>query len=164
LFFADRCFFCKHPLQNGRDANNRLHGEGGPVLAFFDHYYVYALRDIIVPPDVIEEPASLTVRRVEKESNLEIRTVLIERYGISKFLIDSGARKIHQDSFGTLYKKDLGHDEPLVMVKVANSTHEPDGKTKCYFIPVPPQMTTAREAVAWTFGMNAADYKPSSET
>ena len=32
-----------------------------------------------------------------------------------------------------------------------NSTPEPDGTRRTYFLRVPPQMRTAREAVAWTF-------------
>jgi hypothetical protein len=55
-------------------------------------------------------------------------------------------------------------DEPLVMVKVRNSTPEPDGAYKDYFLRVPPTMRTAREAVAWTFGLEAEDYKPTQET
>ena len=42
------------------------------------------------------------------------------------------------------------------MVEVVNSTPEPDGSRKTYFLRVPPTIGTAREAVAWTFGLGAA--------
>jgi len=50
------------------------------------------------------------------------------------------------------------------MVEVRNSTPEPDGSRRTYFLRVPPTMRTAREAVAWTFGLGAVDYRPAVET
>lgn len=50
------------------------------------------------------------------------------------------------------------------MVEVLNSTPEPDGSVVAYFPRVPPDVTTAREAIAWTFGMTVADYDPEKET
>jgi hypothetical protein len=50
------------------------------------------------------------------------------------------------------------------MVHVVNKTPEPDGSYKDYFLCVPPTMRTAREAVAWTFGLDADAYKPLVET
>jgi hypothetical protein len=48
-------------------------------------------------------------------------------------------------------------------VEVINSTPEKDGTFKRYFLTVPPEMRTAREAVAWTFGLTAAQYQPQVE-
>ena len=78
--------------------------------------------------------------------------MLTERYGLAKYLEDSGAKKIHEDELGELYRTEFPDDEPLVMVKVMNSTPEPDGSRKPYFLRVPPEITIARDAVAWTFG------------
>jgi hypothetical protein len=50
------------------------------------------------------------------------------------------------------------------MVEVVNSTPEPDGSRKTYFLRVPPTIETAREAVAWTFGLGAVDYRPAVES
>ena len=50
------------------------------------------------------------------------------------------------------------------MVEVLNSTPEPDGSRKTYFLRVPPRTRTAREAVAWTFGVREPDYRPAQET
>ena len=50
------------------------------------------------------------------------------------------------------------------MVEVINSSPEPDGEFKHYWLRVPPNITKAREAVAWTFGMSAAKYQPAIET
>ena len=50
------------------------------------------------------------------------------------------------------------------MVEVQNSTPEPDGSIKTYFLRVPPATRTAREAVAWTFGLGAVEYRPAAES
>jgi hypothetical protein len=44
-----------------------------------------------------------------------------------------------------------------MLVEVENGTIEPDGSRR-YFLCVPPWMTTAREAVAWTFGLSVDEY------
>ena len=51
-----------------------------------------------------------------------------------------------------------------MVVEVENSTPEPDGSRRTYFLRVPPATRTAREAVAWTFSMTADAYRPSMET
>lgn len=89
---------------------------------------------------------------------------LIELETGERFLLDSGAHAVQADEFGTLYRREMLDDEPLVMVKVRNSTPEPDGSHKSYFLRVPPNVETAREAVAWTFGLEASDYGPSVQT
>lgn len=41
--------------------------------------------------------------------------------------MDSGAKEVHRDDFGILYVQPIKNDEPLVMVKVVNSTPESTG-------------------------------------
>ena len=50
------------------------------------------------------------------------------------------------------------------MVRVRNSTPEPDGTYKIYRLRVPPWIQTARQAVAWTFGLSEEEYAPLEET
>ena len=54
--------------------------------------------------------------------------------------------------------------ESLVMVEVVNSTAEPDGEFKNYWLRVPPDVGTAREAVAWTFNLSTEEYDLAVET
>src|ERR1700722_17693261 len=67
------------------------------------------------------------------------------------------ALPIGASEFGTLLRKATPNndDETLVMVRVLNRSAEPDGSHKTYFLRVPPHVTTARQAVAWTFGLGA---------
>ncbi len=118
----------------------------------------------MVPAFVVVRPDWITVKHIETEENVEVRRVMIERYGQARYLVDSGAERISMDDYGTLYRREIAGDEPIVMVKVVNSTAEPDGSFKDYFIRVPPAITTAREGVAWTFGKSESEYAPLVQT
>jgi hypothetical protein len=155
---SERHCICK------RDERGRLHSLEGPALAYPDGFAIHAVHGVRLAADIIEKPESVTVPRIEKESNTEVRRVMIERYGQARYLQEAGAVKIHQDDFGTLYRKELQGDEPILMVKVVNSTPEADGSIKDYFLRVPPTIKTAREAVAWTFGKTETEYEPAIQT
>jgi hypothetical protein len=89
---------------------------------------------------------------------------MLEHFGYDRYLRDSGASQVNRDECGILWRVDLPGDEPLVMVEVVNSTPEPDGTSRTYFLRVPPWVSTAREAVAWTFGLEADEYSPLAQT
>jgi len=146
------------------DDSGRLHCPDGYAAGYRDGWGVYAWHGVIVPEQVIMEPETLTVKQIETESNTEIRRVMTERFGHARFLKESGATVIHADDFGTLYRKEIPDDEPIVMVHVINSTPELDGSFKDYFLRVPPDMTKAREAVAWTFPIEGTEYAPVLQT
>jgi hypothetical protein len=61
-------------------------------------------------------------------------------------------KKLHQFRQGDVYLREI------------KDTPEPDGSTKRYALRVPPTITRAREAVAWTFGMKEREYQPLKES
>ncbi len=164
LFFPGICFVCEPPEKIVTDRFGVLHNENGPGIAFGDGYGQFFWNGRPVERHVVENPQSITVREIEQEVNAEIRRILIERYGLSRYILDSGAQKVHEDDSGVLYRKELVNDEPLVVVMVRNSTPEADGSFKNYFLRVPPEVETAKEAVAWTFRMSSDLYAPKVET
>ena len=149
------------------DEQNRPHCADGASHRWRDGWELYHWHGVRIPEHqthIITHPERITVSEIENETNAEIRRVMIEKYGQARYLQDSGARVVQSDDFGTLYSKEIAHDEPLVMVKVVNSTPEADGTYKDYFLRVPPTIRTAREAVAWTFELNTDDYAPVFES
>lgn len=71
----------------------------------------------------------------------------------------------HKDETGELWVfRFPGWLEDLVFVLVENSTQEPDGSRAKHWLRVRPTVWTAREAVASTFGLTAAQYAPVRET
>lgn len=141
----------------------RLHRVDGPALES-DVENLYFWHGVRVPAFVLTRPERITVEHIRSEENAEVRRIMIERYGPSRFILDSKAEVLHQDEFGTLYRAPLENDEPLVMVRVVNSTPEPDGSRREYFLRVPPLIMRAREAVAWTFGLRETEYSPEAQT
>jgi len=109
------------------DDRGRLHSMEGPALGYSDGWGVYASHGVRLPADIIENPASIDVRRIDAEPNAEIRRVMVELYGPGKFIMDAGAKCIGHDGHGILWRRDLPDDEPIVMVEVFNPTAEPDG-------------------------------------
>lgn len=121
-----------------------------------------------VPEYVVKEPQLITTEAIDKEENQEIRRVMVERFGgVQKYIEQCGAKLVAKDEVGELYEKEKAPDvswEGLKFVKVKNSTPEPDGSIKDYFIRVPPGTKTPKEGIAWTFQLNANTYAPQVET
>src|SRR5262249_19570843 len=117
------------------------------------------------------------------------RRVMIERYGVEKYLRDSGSKVLHEDldELGLprlLVCKERPGDQPLVGVFVLNSTVDlPDGQRRRFFLRVHPELRpllgkdengvdrfgepqemTCRNAVASTFGMRGEEYEPLIQT
>lgn len=155
---------CERPVALHRDEAGRLDRGDGPALAFPDGFALHAWRGMPVPAAFLAELRTLTPERIRAEENAELRRVMLEYYGYDRYLSDSGARPIHRDESGTLWRIELAGDEPVVMVEVLNSTPEPDGTHRTYWLRVPPTTREAKEGVAWTFGLGAEAYAPLRET
>jgi hypothetical protein len=148
----------------------RMHNATGPALRS-DVENLYFWHGVMVPAFVVTKPEWITLKHIGDEENAEVRRVFIERYGLSRYLLDSGAKKLGEDEFGELYRTEIPGDEPLVMVKVLNSTPEPDGSLKPYFLRVHPELRpllkdglgdsqapSPLNAIASTFGMTGKEY------
>ncbi|WP_433370133.1 DUF6745 domain-containing protein [Actinoplanes sp. CA-142083] len=154
----------ERPTLLARDNVGRLHRGEGPALEFPDGYALWAWRGMPIPAALAAQLPTLTADRIGAETNAELRRVMLEHYGYDRYLRESGARSLHTDETGTLWYLDLPGDEPLVMVEVVNATPEPDGTSRIYWLRVPPTTRTAREGVAWTFGLTVDEYQPLLQT
>lgn len=155
---------CERPVGVHRDEAGRLHRSDGPALAWPDGFALHAWHGMPVPADLIARLADVRIDDLHAEPNLELRRVLLEGYGFERYLREAGATRLQQDAAGTLWHARVPGDEPLVMVEVVNATPEPDGTRRVYWLRVPPGTRTAREGVAWTFGLPADRYRPLRES
>lgn len=164
-YFTPRAaFICMKPTSFHVNDIGRPHNPKGPALTYSDGLRIYSWRGVVISSDLIEKPESITCQRINAEKNAEMRRVLMDIYGESKYLMDSNATKVDESSYGTLFRLPINLDEALVMVRVRNSTPEPDGSYKFYYLRVPPTTTTAKQAVAWTFGLEENQYNPNRES
>jgi hypothetical protein len=162
LFSQHCCFVYLKPREAFFDPSWRLHHPDKAAAYFSDGTRFFFWHGIEVPEHVILKPKKIKLKMIEQERNVEVRRVMIERFGIDNFTLL--AKKLHEDECGILYSKEMEGDEDLTVVKVINSTAEPDGTFKTYFLRVPPGTRTARAGVAWTFGLEEDEYEPLEET
>lgn len=160
--FGDLCLACDNPVGLSLDNVMRLHDAERMAIEFQDGSGIWALRGLPVSPNVAK--GEFTARDIDKERNIEIRRVMIDNFGIAKYIGESGVFTSVHDETGVLYCKSFDDDEMLKLVKVINKTAEPDGSFRTYFLRVPPHVQTPTGAVAWTFGLQASDYVPLVET
>jgi hypothetical protein len=119
---------------------------------------------VCVPGYVVERPAEISVQKIDGEKDAGVRRVMIERYrhgegisGRAAFIRDTGGERLHHDEpYGTLWRRNVPGEEPVVMVEIVDHG-------KRYWRRVPPNMTTAQEAVAW-IRVSTKDYAPAVET
>lgn len=162
--YAELVLLTERPTVLHQDEPGRLHRADGPALAFPDGFALHAWRGMPVPDGFLDRLAGLTAADIRTEENAELRRVMLEHYGYDRYLADSGAKPVHRDETGVLWRIELEGDEPVVTVEVVNSTPEPDGVHRIYWLRVPPRTRTAREGVAWTFGLSAEEYQPLRQT
>lgn len=93
-------------------------------------------------------------------ANSELRQSMIKQFGGFEALIAKVQHDIlHTDDYGTLFRVWVPKlSKHFYYVKVINGTTEPDGSHREYYLEVPPDMETAKEAVAWTYGLHPDDY------
>ena len=142
--------------------NGRKHGLDADIFGTI-HYYFDNIR---IPPHYYTKPETLTVEEVLGHSNAEVRYVGMKSIGMEKVMNHKKSKVIHRDdSKGQILFKISGiFEEPVAYVKVVNSTPEKDGSSKDYYICVPPDMKTCKQAVAWSFGLDEKTYNPEQET
>jgi hypothetical protein len=161
----DVCIMTARPSIVTTDGAGRVHNDRGPCVKYPDDWAMHAVNGMIVPTRLISFLRERTFAAIAVERNVEIRRMMLDLYGVERFLRDSGAEMIHKDECGSLYvRTGAVSPDPVVFVCVLNSTPEPDGHYRQYFIRVPPTVRTAREAVAWTFGLTAEEYRPLRES
>ncbi len=112
---------------------------------------------------LLEDPV-----RIAKEPDRALARGLIEEIGFERICQEAGRVAASDlDMAGEprrLWRVTRRADPDLVVVEVANSTPEPDGSRRRYWLRVPPTVRTCRDAVAWTFGIAGRQYEVTAET
>lgn len=142
--------------------DGRKHGIDADKHGSITYYY----ENIRIPSHYFTKPESLSVEEVLDHKNSEVRYVGMKIIGMDKVLSHSSTKIVHKDEEKDmiLFQFDGGLSEPVSYLKVVNSTQEPDGTYKNYYLCVPPSMKTCKQAVAWTFKLKEKEYKPTQET
>jgi hypothetical protein len=132
------CIACERPLAIRRDEQGRLHSPDKKSIIWPDGWGLYHVHGIALPEWVIERPNEISVEKIDTEPNAEVRRVMMDKFTAPRYVAQSGIKPVHSDDFGLLYCKEMPGDEPLAIVKVVNSTAEPDGSFRDYWLRVEP--------------------------
>ena len=147
-----------------RDDQDRLHCEDGPSVLYADGYSHYALNGITVPGKVITDIHSYTPAQIMQEGNVEVRRLMMDKYGIQKLIKDGNAKVVHKDkdkagSMMYLYRMDIPDDEPLAVLFVHDPAHKEEDFPETA-VRVAPDLNDVHEAKAQSFGMTAFEFNP----
>lgn len=139
--FEKVAIITERPVSLFIDDRGRLHHESTSALRYPDNFELYVINGIRVDSYIICHPEKITAKKVDNESNAEIRRLMLDRYpgGEVKYIHDSGMRPVdHSEKYGTLYLKRLEAGRPICRIRVVNRTPEPDGSFKIYWLSVNP--------------------------
>jgi hypothetical protein len=153
------CWLSERHYALKTDTNNeRLHCATGPALAYRDGLTLHMWKGVQIPGTLVESPSRITARSIDRELDPVVRRCMIDIITPERYIAMGSAVRISQDDTGTLWRKLWWGFDAWAAVEVINGTPEPDGTRKHYFLQVPPTVRTAREAVAWTYGLSEHQY------
>ncbi|ACI98241.1 DUF6745 domain-containing protein [Rhodospirillum centenum] len=152
------------PVEVHLDERGRFHRMDGPAVVWRDGCGLFAVEGRFASDTaILFAPETLSLAQIRDEPDPGVRRALLAQYGPERVMEQAG-HMVCRDSYGELWRAEQFDGEPLTMVRVINSTPEPDGSHKVYWLRVPPHTRYPREGVAWTFGLAPAFYAPSVET
>jgi hypothetical protein len=149
------CWVCDRPTRIALDQQGRLHAEGKAAIAFGDGSYLYALQGIKLPPAYgSRHPHQWQADWVLKESNAELRRILIQGIGYGRLCQELNARTLDIWREYVLLKVEIPgrtyvqgsevKEEPIYLLKmVCPSTQH------IHVLRVPPKMRSAKTAARW---------------
>jgi hypothetical protein len=160
--------------------SRRLHNDKYAALES-DVENLYFWHGVLVPAFVVVRPDWITMKHITSEDNIEVRRVMIERYGEDRYIVDSAMKPVATDKrFGDLYVQVLEAGRPISRLRVVNRSPEPDGSFRIYWLPINPahyggdagRIPQAAVASTWRatpegkelFFKNWRDYNPVLET
>jgi hypothetical protein len=178
IMHADFCMISDRPETLTVDDQNRPHNDTGPFCQWRDGTALYSIHGVRVPEWIVESPERINVDSIHAENNAEIRRIMVERYGLSKYVRDSQFNVIDADIDPLGQPRRLMRRDDIVVVELTNSTVDADGTRRVYHVACEPELRpllpdgelglpqklTALNAVASTYGMRGEEYILGEET
>lgn len=170
LPYENTCYVSERHNVLHRDNQGRLHALDSAAVQYPDGWGVYAVRGTRVPKEWVMNRATLDPRIALTESNMDLRSAAALLIGWEKVLaqlspkvIDSemGMATSHGYCQGELLDIDLPGEPHQRFLRVLW------GREQQAVLRVPPNMTKAREANAWTLGFEGdslKEFKPEGRT
>jgi len=157
MTFDDLVIIVDRPAEVSLDDRGRLHCENGPAFLGRGGMAVFALEGVRVPQKVVMEPEKLTTDEIDQEKNSEVARLMIQRYGVGKYLQETGAKLIDMDALSTSIQgsapRALYEDKKKQKWLIGT-----DGSTtRVYNMAVPSEAKTCAEAHRMISGLDKED-------
>ena len=156
--YENICFISDRHSQINLDERGRLHCETGPAIEYSDGFSVHAWNGMIFPEEWIQNKPSASDALYMR--NGEHRRIACEMLGWENILNELDVDTIDKDidpEIGELVEASINYEAQKFLRVTC-------GTGRDFAIPVPPEMTTARQANAWTWGLGPNEYKPEVRT
>jgi hypothetical protein len=159
-FFETYVVLSKKPVLLSYDESNRLHNDKDMAIKYEDNEGIYSWHGFFIPEEknwIIANSERITPELIEKEKNVEIRRIMLEIFGFEKYLSQRKGKVLSEDVDGAgnprrLIEVKVG-SETVRIIELINSTIEPDGTRRKFFIGASPGKNP-HEVVANSFGVN----------
>src|SRR3990167_5349038 len=101
-FWTNRDFVmvCARPTRISLNDRGQLHNDTEKAIIYPDGWGIYSINGVTVPEIVVKYPEKITINMIQAEKNLEIQRIMVERFGVDKYLIETGAEVIDTDIRG----------------------------------------------------------------
>lgn len=160
--FERVCWLAERPLHVRFDGRGRLHCADGPAIRYPDGATTYAWKGVRVPAWIVERPETVTPEDIDSLIDPVLRDAMIDIMTPERFIASGGAARVSVDATGVLWRKLWSYRGVTLgswsAVEVIDGTPARDGSRKRHILRVPAHVKTAREAVAWTYGLTAEQY------
>lgn len=156
--YRNICWATALPSSVHVDRHSRLHNPTGAALEFPDGWKLHAWKGVAVPAEIIDDRAAIDGHAIARQADPVLRRCMLEIMTPERFVREGEATCVATDDCGRLWRRRWPNGDVWAAVEVLNGTPEHDGSIKHYFLQVPPGVRTAREAVAWTYGLTELRY------
>jgi len=160
-------FVCPMPIHVYKNENSELHHESMPAVEWSATFKAYYYKGISVPEKLILEPENFDAQDIMRIHNAEVRRCVMEHLGSQRFatLLDLEEKdRITDPSGNEMFLLRTRKPDPVAREHIQFAQVVCPSTMRVYFLCVPPDINKVTEAVAWTFGKKANEYRPEIET
>lgn len=132
------------------------------VLKLLQASPLLAIAIVLSPTERLAD--RLLAKTIAADPDATLRLEAMSRMGFERFFAALAIAPVDHDSVGDLYLLAGFAGGAAAVVRVEDRVRDIAGRPHVHWLPVPPDMSSAREAVAWTFGKSGREWEPAVET
>ena len=83
-------YFSRKPVEIHM-VDGQLHNDNGPSILFADGFSVYSINGYRVTEKIVMRPEDITVKEIHSETNADIQTIMVDRFGWERYIQETGA-------------------------------------------------------------------------